>query len=70
MSTIITLPWNPEIIWQAAKWASKHCPSYETYEIIHQVFKTNTSTVYRCTDSVEYFFGEEQDAVLFSLRWA
>jgi hypothetical protein len=70
MSNIVTLPWDPKIVLQAAQWASEHCPSYETYEFVHQVFKTNTSTIYRCTDNVEYFFKEERDAVLFALRWA
>ena len=68
MSTIITLPYNSEIFWDALDWANDHCPSYETYEIVHRVFKTNLNIKY--TDSVEYFFQDERDAVLFALRWA
>ena len=52
----VTLPYDPA--WSALEWAKKYCPSYIT----------NTSPPTRPRE-IEYFFSEEKDAILFSLKW-
>jgi len=41
-------------------WAKEHCPSYIIQDI------------YRCHDVkwVDYFFGDDRDALIFTLKWS
>ena len=55
MRTRVILPYDPE--WRALRWAKKHCPSYIT----------NQADVNR---KIVYYFSDEQEAMLFTLRWA
>ncbi len=52
----VTLPYDP--VWTALDWAKKHCPSY----ITNKAMDTGLW-------QIEYFFGDEKDAVFFSLKW-
>ena len=55
----VTLLYDPA--WTALEWAKKHCPSYIT----------NTSPVsHQRWREIDYFFGDEKDAVFFKLRWS
>lgn len=61
MATIVTLPYDPE--WKALAWAKEHCPSYITnngQKIAPYMYDYN---------NIDYFFSNERDAALFSLRW-
>jgi len=57
----VTLPYDPD--WTPLSWAKKHCASYSTNDV-HT--NTNESGI---GVQIDYFFGEEKDAVLFSLKW-
>lgn len=49
---------------QADQWAQEHCQSYRGYEV------TDVSDVSLVYDNVaSYSFGNEQDALIFMLRW-
>ena len=61
MSKVVTLPYDP--VWTALTWAKKNCSSYITNDV-HK----NTNEPGRGVQ-IDYFFGEEKDAVLFSLKW-
>jgi len=69
MSTIITLPYDPT--WQALEWVKDNCPSYFTNKAtqVRRVF-TPTGDTYDKVTHIDYYFYNEQDAVLFALRWA
>ena len=53
----VTLPYDPE--WKALEWAKKHCPSY----ISNQAGVCDFRSVY-------YFFSDERDVTLFTLKWS
>lgn len=61
MSTIVTLPYDP--VWTPLDWAKKNCPSYITNDVHQDGYYTYDNT------KIDYFFGNERDAVFFSLRW-
>jgi hypothetical protein len=54
---IVTLIYDSE--WEALAWAKKYCPSYITNEM-----NINGQGV-----SIDYYFGDEKDLILFKLRW-
>lgn len=58
----VTLLYDP--IWRALDWAKEHCPSYITNDV-HQL----EYNVYD-NSKIDYFFGSEDDALLFLLRWS
>jgi hypothetical protein len=58
----VTLPYDP--IWKPLEWAKKHCPSYITNDI-----HIRGDTVYDI-NRIDYFFADEKDALIFTLRWA
>lgn len=60
MNKIVTLPYDPE--GKPLDWAIKHCPSYITNDI--HLAKYN---VY--SNHIDYYFSDERDVVLFTLRW-
>ncbi len=72
MSTIVTLPYDP--VWTALEWAKKNCPSYITNHAkpmwVGDVNDRRRSAYMSTTDyDINYYFDEEEDAVLFTLRW-
>ena len=60
---IVILDYDPK--WKPMEWAKKHCPSYIANDTtpIHEDF----SDTYRYR--VNYYFGNEKDALMFRLRW-
>ena len=70
MSISVILPYDPE--WQASTWAKQHCPSYITNDAVKQLIPGELKHVaggWVREFSSEYFFGDEQDAAMFALRW-
>ena len=61
MGITVTLPY--EQCWQPLTWAKENCPSYITNDLHCDGYNTYDQT------RVDYFFGDEKDAVLFILRW-
>lgn len=56
--------WAHEIFIRAAEWADKFCPSYKGFS------EVDVSDFSGAHDMLaEYFFDNEEDAVLFRLRW-
>jgi hypothetical protein len=53
----VIIPYDP--VWTALDWTKKHCRSYYTNDAV------NTPNGYY----VAYYFGDEEDATLFRLRW-
>lgn len=66
MSITVTLPYDP--VWQALEWAKEHCPSYITNKADTMRIKPVPGGWIR-DDHIVYYFGDEQDAVMFSLKW-
>lgn len=62
MSTIVTLKYDP--VWPALDWAKQHCRSYITNRVHRDGNKTFDNT------RIDYFFVDENDALMFALRWA
>ncbi len=62
MGIKVTLPYDP--IWAPLDWAKKYCSSYITNDVHCDEFNTYIVT------KIDYFFGNEQDAIWFGLRWA
>lgn len=62
MSTIVTLPYDP--VWAPLDWVKKNCPSYITNDLHQDGYYTYDNT------KVDYFFSDERDATLFTLRWS
>ena len=46
-------------------WAKEHCTSYITCALSEK----NSSYYLDSNIGIDYFFGDEKDAALFSLRW-
>ena len=51
---VVKLPYDPE--WRALIWAKEFCPSYIT----------NKGDV---DGKIVYYFSDEQDAMMFKLKW-
>lgn len=66
MSVIVTLPWSPA--WEALEWAKKHCPSYITNDV-HTYINTDGVEL-GDVDRIDYYFGDEKEALMFRLRWS
>lgn len=61
---IVTLPYDPyDPVWEAMTWAKTHCPSYNPNDM-HKYGNSYDNK------RIDYFFDNEQDALLFALRWA
>lgn len=58
----VTLSYSP--LWEPLDWAKKNCPSYITNDLHCDGYNTYDRT------KIDYFFGEEEDAILFKLTWA
>ena len=49
---------------KAHRWAKKNCPSYQEHEVV------DVSDVSYTNDLIaRYLFQDEQDVVIFTLRW-
>ena len=57
----VTLPYDP--VWEAMTWAKEHCSSYITNDMHQNENKSWDHT------KIDFFFSDEQDAVMFTLRW-
>ena len=55
----ISLPYDPE--WLALAWAKEYCPSY-----INNGYSSYSSE----DNTIDYYFYDERDAVMFALRWS
>jgi hypothetical protein len=58
----VTLPYDP--MWQALDWAKQHCPSYITNDVHQDGYNTYDRS------KIDYFFGNENEALMFMLRWS
>lgn len=66
MNKTVILPYDPT--WAAREWAKTHCPSYITNQSIPRgalQFLPNFESIIQ----IEYVFGDERDALAFTLRW-
>lgn len=63
MSYTVTLSCDP--VEPRNNWAREHCPSYIT-----NVFMAGHEDGIPVAPSIKYYFGEEKDAVMFTLRWS
>lgn len=60
----VTLPYDP--VWRALDWAKTHCPSYITNDV-----HNNEHYSFDNPDiKIDYFFYDEQDMLMFALRWS
>lgn len=59
---IVTLLYDP--VWAPLEWAKEYCPSYITNDA-HMIGYNSYNNTY-----IDYFFGNEADAVLFALKWS
>lgn len=65
MSVAVTLPYDP--VWTALAWAKENCPSYITNKAINTTSLRPVPGGWVSDSSIVYYFGNEQDAVLFKL---
>jgi hypothetical protein len=63
----VTLPYDPA--WTALAWAKEHCPSYITNEAGPAKIKSVPGGWVN-DSSIVYYFGNEQDALIFTLKWS
>jgi hypothetical protein len=64
----VTLPYDP--VWTALEWAKEHCPSYITNKSSNTTRLKSVPGRWINDSSIVYYFGDEQDAVLFKLTWS
>jgi hypothetical protein len=64
----VTLPYDPT--WAPLVWAKEHCPSYITNKASNTTRLKPVSGGWVNDSSIVYSFSDEQDAVMFALRWA
>ena len=57
----VTLPFRP--FREPLDWAKENCPSYITNDVHCDGYNTYDYT------QIDYFFRDEKDALIFSLRW-
>jgi hypothetical protein len=64
----VTLPYDPD--WKALAWAKEYCSSYITNKASNTTrLKRVSSSGWVNDSSIVYYFGDEKDALMFSLRW-
>lgn len=61
MSIYVTLPYSSST--EPLDWAKENCPSYITNDMHQDGY--NSYDPFR----IDYFFADEQDALMFKLRW-
>jgi hypothetical protein len=57
----VTIPYDP--VWEAMTWAKEHCSSYITNDVHCDGFNSYVPA------KIDFFFSDEKDALVFSLRW-
>jgi hypothetical protein len=57
----VTLAYDP--VWRPLTWAKENCPSYITNDVHKNTGKSGHGV------QIDYFFSDEKDATLFTLRW-
>ena len=62
MTIYVTLPYSP--FRAPLDWAKENCPSYLTNDMHQDGYNTYDHT------KIDYFFADERDALMFTLRWA
>jgi hypothetical protein len=62
LSITVTIPYD--VRWLALDWAKENCPSYVTNDVHCDGYNTYD------INQIDYFFGDEKDAVMFKLKWA
>jgi hypothetical protein len=68
MGMTVTLPYDPD--WKALAWAKEYCSSYITNKASNTTrLKQVSSSGWVNDSSIVYYFGDEKDALMFSLRW-
>lgn len=63
----VTLPYDPD--WKALAWAKEYCSSYITNKASNTTRLKPVSGGWVNDSSIVYYFSDEQDAVMFALRW-
>jgi hypothetical protein len=61
MTTYVTLPFRPYR--EPLNWAKENCPSYISNDVHMDGYNSYDNT------KIDYFFGNEEDAMLFKLAW-
>jgi hypothetical protein len=64
----VTLPYDPA--WTALAWAKEHCPSYITNKASNTTRLKHVSGGWINASCIVYYFGNEQDALIFTLKWS
>ena len=68
MGVKVTLPYDPT--WAPLAWAKEHCPSYITNKASNTTrLKRVSSSGWVNDSSIVYYFGDERDATIFTLKW-
>lgn len=62
MSRHVTIPYDP--FWEPLTWAKEHCPSYISNDLHMDGYNTYDSS------KIDYFFDNEEDAIIFKLAWS
>ena len=64
----VTLPYDPD--WKALAWAKEYCSSYITNKASNTTRLKPVSGGWVNDSSIVYYFSDEQDAVMFALKWS
>ena len=64
----VTLPYDPD--WKALAWAKEYCSSYITNKASNTTRLKPVSGGWANDSSIVYYFSDEQDAVMFALKWS
>lgn len=67
MSVTVTLPYDP--VWTPLAWAKENCPSYITNKASNTTRLKPVAGGWVNDSSIVYYFGDEQDAIMFKLTW-
>ena len=55
-------------------WAKENCPSYVTYDTISEFKPTESEALliksFKWVVKYQFYFNNDQDALMFQLRWA
>lgn len=68
MSITVTLPYDP--VWTALAWAKENCPSYITNDVSNTTRLKRVGGGWVNDSCIVYYFGNKEDALMFSLRWS
>lgn len=66
MGVKVTVPFDPE--WRALAWAKEHCTSYITNTSVAGRIRPVPGGWVNDVDIV-YYFDDEHDATMFTLKW-